>query len=171
MHTALASVGASAILAFSPIAYDLLKLVGGAYLIFIGVMMMRKRAPESAAAVVGASGVRAAFQQGMLTNLLNPKVALFFLASIPQFVDAGAADARWGIVVLSLTFVATGAAWCVFLAVGASAPGDVIKNSAVGTWLPRVCGAFNFADGVGLARNGQRALIGAAICQGRNHAL
>src|SRR5690348_1395566 len=90
-HTILAALGLSALLATSPYAFMAVKLAGAAYLLYIGVKALLTRsaqAPGGEAAANG-DGRWPAFRQGVITNLLNPKVALFFLALMPQFIDAG----------------------------------------------------------------------------------
>ena len=87
-HTCAAALGLSAILATSALAFAAIKLLGGAYLVFLGIKMILDRRRE----LTLPSNFRrwttlAAFRQGVLTNLLNPKVALFFLAFLPQFID------------------------------------------------------------------------------------
>jgi hypothetical protein len=70
-----------------------------------------------------------AFRRGVLTNVLNPKVALFFLALLPQFIDSGSPTKVGAFLVLGLTFVATGTVWCLFLAVAASqSSGSILWN-------------------------------------------
>src|ERR1700732_1591251 len=87
-HTCAAALGLSAILAASAWAFTAIKLIGGGYLLFLGIRMIVQRAEQ----LNLPSGFRrrtsaAAFRQGVLTNVLNPKVALFFLAFLPQFID------------------------------------------------------------------------------------
>src|SRR6202047_4546149 len=87
-HTCAAALGLSAILAASAWAFTAIKLIGGCYLLFLGIRMLFQRAEQ----LHVPSGFRrrtsaAAFRQGVLTNVLNPKVALFFLAFLPQFID------------------------------------------------------------------------------------
>src|SRR5256714_5923379 len=90
-HTCAAALGLSAFLATSAWAFTFVKLAGAAYLIFLGIRALFERQPELALpAHFKQRGAAAAFRQGVLTNLLNPKVALFFLAFLPQFIDAAA---------------------------------------------------------------------------------
>ena len=87
-HTCAAALGLSAILATSAVAFTAIKLAGGGYLIFLGIRMFLERHKElSLPSHFRRSTTTAAFQQGVLTNILNPKVALFFLAFLPQFID------------------------------------------------------------------------------------
>src|SRR6476659_1322301 len=87
-HTCAAALGLSAILATSALAFSAIKLLGGAYLVFLGVkMLLDRRKRLSLPAHFRWSTTAAAFRQGVLTNILNPKVALFFLAFLPQFID------------------------------------------------------------------------------------
>ena len=120
VHTAMAALGLSAILAASTKVFTIVKLLGGAYLIYIGVRMIVAPRPEPASRGAHArstGSVSTAFRDGLLTNLLNPKVALFFLALMPQFIEP-TSDARvLAFVVLGLTFVTTGTLWCLVLAI------------------------------------------------------
>src|SRR5438105_192719 len=87
-HTCAAALGLSAILATSAVAFGAIKLLGGAYLIFLGAKMLFQRQTETAlSSHFDDATTIAAFRQGILTNILNPKVALFFLAFLPQFID------------------------------------------------------------------------------------
>jgi len=87
-HTCAAALGLSAILATSALAFGAIKLLGGAYLIFLGIkMVLNRRRHLSLPSNFRRRTTRAAFRQGVLTNILNPKVALFFLAFLPQFID------------------------------------------------------------------------------------
>ena len=90
-HTLLAALGLSALLATSPYAFMAVKFAGAAYLIYIGVRALLSRAAglPGERARDGADGWGPAFRQGVITNLLNPKVALFFLALMPQFINSG----------------------------------------------------------------------------------
>lgn len=121
VHTVMAAVGLSAILAASASAFMIVRLAGAAYLVYLGVRMLA--APTAAGGLVAgrssASGLTA-FRDGVLTNVLNPKVALFFLALMPQFIDPGSDTKVPAFIALGLTFIATGTIWCVTLAISAA---------------------------------------------------
>lgn len=118
-HTAMAALGLSAVLATSASAFTVVKLVGAAYLVYLGVrMLVTAKAVESPR--VRHIGVLGAFRDGILTNALNPKVALFFLALMPQFIDPDSSTKVAAFIGLGLTFVATGTLWCLALALSAS---------------------------------------------------
>jgi threonine/homoserine/homoserine lactone efflux protein len=113
-HTAAVAVGLAAVLAASPAAFRVLEVAGAVYLAWLAIGLLRQamRAPADSAAGARAeppapvaAGVSAAFRAGVLTNLLNPKVALFFLAFLPQFVSATAPAAAGGLAVMGLAFV------------------------------------------------------------------
>jgi threonine/homoserine/homoserine lactone efflux protein len=153
-HTLAAALGLSAILASSALAFTLVKFAGAAYLVWLGLRMLLARAQPGAARAVALRGdaVAAAFRQGLATNVLNPKVALFFLAFLPQFVDAAAPDAMLGFMLLGLTFVGTGLAWCLVLALLGGAMGAFLRRRpAFGRWLDRAAGAVFVGLGVKLA--------------------
>ena len=109
-HTVLAALGLSALLAASQTAFTALKWAGAAYLVWIGIGMLRTHAVASpgatharASASTGPTGAQA-FWQGVWTNALNPKVVLFFLAFLPQFVTPGEAHQAWAFVLLGTWF-------------------------------------------------------------------
>jgi threonine/homoserine/homoserine lactone efflux protein len=121
VHTLAAAAGLSAILATSATAFVIVKLAGAAYLIYLGVRYIMTRHHEVAVSPATMSrDAWKAFREGVITNVLNPKVALFFLAFLPQFIDRDSPEKIAAFVALGLTFVATGTAWCLFLAVGAA---------------------------------------------------
>jgi threonine/homoserine/homoserine lactone efflux protein len=87
-HTCAAALGLSAILATSAQAFIAIKVLGGAYLVFLGIkMILDRRRNLALPSNFRRCTTLAAFRQGVLTNVLNPKVALFFLAFLPQFID------------------------------------------------------------------------------------
>lgn len=120
IHTAMAAIGLSAILVTSTSAFMVVKLVGAAYLAYIGVrMLLTASSLEPVTNLRGPRSPFAAFRAGVVTNVLNPKVALFFLALMPQFIDPSSDTKVIAFLVLGLTFVATGTVWCLILAVSA----------------------------------------------------
>jgi threonine/homoserine/homoserine lactone efflux protein len=97
-------------------------------------------------------GAAAAFRQGILTNILNPKVALFFLAFLPQFIDAEAPSKTVAFLLLGLTFVTTGTIWCLILAWFSSAfSARLRENQTITAWLNRTVGALFIFLGLRLA--------------------
>jgi threonine/homoserine/homoserine lactone efflux protein len=154
VHTILAALGLSALLATSPYAFMAVKLAGAAYLIWIGVRaFMTRSAGFPGAGESGAGDGRwSAFRSGVLTNVLNPKVALFFLALMPQFIAADSTHKVAAFLALGLTFMALGVVWCCVLAVAAaSLRGWFLRRPSMATVLDRVAGAIFIALGVRLA--------------------
>jgi threonine/homoserine/homoserine lactone efflux protein len=152
-HTCAAALGLSAILAASAWAFTAIKFTGGAYLIFLGIRMLLKRQPElSLPSNFRRSTATAAFRQGVLTNVLNPKVALFFLAFLPQFIDQASPAKIPAFLVLGLTFVTTGTIWCLVLAWFASVVGKGLRSdSTVADLLNRGVGSLFIFLGARLA--------------------
>src|SRR5437588_8910526 len=152
-HTGAAALGLSAFLATSAWAFTAVKLTGAAYLIFLGVRALLHGAqPMSVPAEFKTNNVSAAFRQGILTNVLNPKVALFFLAFLPQFIDSAAPSKLAAFLVLGLTFVTTGTIWCLILAWFASAFSARLRgNPTVATFLNRAVGSLFVLLGLRLA--------------------
>ncbi|ULU26338.1 LysE family translocator [Dyella terrae] len=152
VHTLAAVLGISAILITSALAFSVLKYVGAAYLVWIGLRMLLTRGGARQATVTRGQGLAAAFRQGMLTNVLNPKVALFFLAFLPQFVSMQAAHPQLGLLVLGLSFIGTGTVWSMALALlGGHIHRLLTARPRVGQWMDRVCGTVLLGFGVKLA--------------------
>ncbi|HAK06540.1 MAG TPA: homoserine lactone transporter [Spartobacteria bacterium] len=152
-HTCAAALGLSAILATSAWAFSAIKLVGGAYLIFLGIKMLLQRQHRlNLPSNFRRSTAYAAFRQGILTNVLNPKVALFFLAFLPQFIDPGSSAKVPAFLTLGLTFVTTGTIWCLILAWFASALGERLRgNPTIAELLNRAVGSLFVFLGARLA--------------------
>lgn len=152
-HTCASALGLSAILAASAWAFGFVKIAGGAYLVFLGIkMLLDRRGQSTVPANFRRSTTMAAFRQGVLTNILNPKVALFFLAFLPQFIDPGSNAKIAAFITLGLTFVITGTTWCLILALFASVFSELLRgNQTVANWLNRTVGALFVFLGVRLA--------------------
>jgi len=151
-HTFAAALGLSAILATSAIAFGVIKLIGGVYLIFLGIkMILERRGKLRLPSNFRRRTVAAAFRQGILTNILNPKVALFFLAFLPQFIQPDSNIKIAAFVVLGLTFVTTGTIWCLVLASFAARFSERLRgNETITQWLNRFAGGLFVVLGVRL---------------------
>jgi RhtB (resistance to homoserine/threonine) family protein len=152
-HTCAAALGLSASLATSSVAFVAIKLLGGAYLMFLGIKLLFDRRRElSLPSNFRQRTSAAAFRQGVLTNVLNPKVALFFLAFLPQFIDPATNNKLLAFVTLGFTFVTTGTIWCLVLAWFASSFSERLRASeTVGHWVNRAIGALFIFLGARLA--------------------
>jgi len=154
VHTVLAALGLSAVLASSAVAFTAIKWIGACYLIYLGVRMLlsgRSEAHELSTAR-SADGSAAAFRQGMITNLLNPKVALFFLALLPQFIAADSPRKVLAFLVLGATFVMTGTVWCLCLALASGRlRSGLIDEPSARRALSRIAGTLFIALGARLA--------------------
>jgi threonine/homoserine/homoserine lactone efflux protein len=153
VHTFAAAFGLSAILAASAKAFAVVKLAGAAYLIYLGIKMLFERAAaigkETTFAQVGA---RAIYRSGFLTNLLNPKVALFFMAFLPQFVSPAAGSRILSFLFLGGVFIFNGTLWCLILVWGASSMSRRFRqNPSSGLILKRAAGALFVGLGLRLA--------------------
>lgn len=152
-HTGAAAFGLSAFLATSAWAFSAVKLAGAAYLIFLGVCTLLQ--PENALrppAEFERNNPAAAFRQGIFTNVLNPKVALFFLAFLPQFIDSAAPSKMTAFLILGFTFVTTGTIWCLMLAwFAAEVSGRLRGNARIAAALNRAVGALFIFLGLRLA--------------------
>jgi threonine/homoserine/homoserine lactone efflux protein len=161
IHTVLAALGLSALLATSPYAFMAVKLAGAAYLVYIGVRALMSNSgglplQEPANGARGAEANWPAFRQGVLTNLLNPKVALFFLALLPQFITAGSTHKVGAFIALGLSFVAMGVVWCVLLAIAAAKlRGVFLRRPSMANVLNRAAGAVFIGLGLKLATSRQ----------------
>jgi threonine/homoserine/homoserine lactone efflux protein len=154
VHVFGAAIGLSALLMASSAAFTLIKWAGAAYLCFIGVTMMLSRQRPAAEDVFGSTAIslRQVFWQGAATNLLNPKVALFFLAFLPQFVDADAPHKAVAFLVLGMIFISTGTLWCLGVAAfAARAAGRIRQSGRALLWINRALGGLFVYLGVRIA--------------------
>jgi threonine/homoserine/homoserine lactone efflux protein len=108
VHVAAAALGLSAILASSALTYGIVKYVGAAYLIWLGIRALRDRGDERPEIEGKEHSLRRIYAQGVVVNVLNPKTALFFLAFLPQFVDVSKGSVPLQIVLLGITFILLG---------------------------------------------------------------
>lgn len=151
IHTLLAAFGLSAILARSIIAFNIVKYLGVLYLIYLGAMAIFSKEKSLLPERSEQSSLKEIYIQGLLTNLLNPKVALFFLAFLPQFVDMHAGMGAIPFIFLGLTFVTTGTIWCMFLATFSSyATHKLRTNSKTSVILNKLCGFIYISLGLKL---------------------
>jgi len=120
VHVAAAAIGLSALLASSDLAFDVIRYLGAAYLVYLGLRTLLRKGGASGDGAVGSPArLRDTYRQAVWVNVLNPKVALFFLAFLPQFVDPARGAPRAQILVLGAVFLLVGL--CVDLAYAAAA--------------------------------------------------
>ena len=129
VHIAAATVGMSALVVSSAVAFTAVKIAGAVYLIGLGLWTLFSRRTEAEIALGGDSSLRRAFAQGIVVNVLNPKTALFFLAFLPQFVDPDAAYPAVQIAVLGLLFVLLGLVTDSAWAIAAGTAGGLLRRS------------------------------------------
>ena len=153
VHTVAAALGLSAILAASATAFLVVKLAGAAYLVWLGLRaLMAPALVMPVPAGSGGAGAAKAFRQGLLTNVLNPKVALFFLAFLPQFVASDSMAKTSAFLMLGLTFVTTGTIWVLILAAAAAqVRGLLADRPRVQVWISRIMGSLFVFLGLRLA--------------------
>jgi threonine/homoserine/homoserine lactone efflux protein len=154
VHVFAAAIGLSALLAASSVAFTAVKWIGAAYLLYMGIQMLRARAPSLLpdAAAPRVLSLRQVFWQGVLTNALNPKVALFFLAFLPQFVDAEAPGKALAFVALGLIFIGTGTVWNLGMAAfAAKAAGRIRQSGEALLWINRLLGGVFVYLGIRVA--------------------
>ena len=147
VHVFGATIGLSALLMASSTAFTVLKWAGAAYLLFTGVQMLLStfHAPlvEAGRGQGNETSLSRVFWQGALTNVLNPKVALFFLAFLPQFVAAESAHKTLAFLALGLIFIVNGTLWCLGIAAFAARAASRIRQSAnVMAWINRALGGL-----------------------------
>ncbi len=128
-HIAAAAAGLSALLASSQLAFDIVRYLGAAYLVYLGIRTLLQR-DEHTAAVAPSDGRRLwhAYRQGVLVNVLNPKVALFFLAFLPQFIDPMRGQAATQILALGIIFFAIALAMDILYAMASGSVGSFLRR-------------------------------------------
>jgi RhtB (resistance to homoserine/threonine) family protein len=154
VHTLLAALGLSVILATSSLAFAIVKYAGAGYLIWIGIGFITNRdgGPHLPEAPEPSLDHRKLFQQGVLTNLLNPKVALFFLSFLPQFVSPQTDPVFLPFLLLGLVFFTTGSIWCLFLVTAAAwLSARFRQRASSGNVIKKCTGALFIGLGIRLA--------------------
>ena len=161
VHVFGTAIGLSALLMASSVAFTAIKWAGAAYLCYIGVTMLlsRQRASTDNAATANgpvaprpALSLRQVFWQGVLTDVLNPKVALFFLAFLPQFVNADAPHKSLAFIALGTMFISTGTLWCFTIAALAARAASRLRQSGRAlVWINRALGGVFVYLGVRIA--------------------
>ena len=156
VHVAAATLGLSALLTSSALAFAIVKYAGAAYLIVLGVQALRRGARNRPQAAIACSGGRL-FRQGLLVNALNPKVAVFFLAFLPQFVDPARGPVAAQVALLGLCFIAIAVVSDGVYALAAGGVGERLRRSiVVRRRLERTSGAVYLALGTAGALSGER---------------
>ena len=155
-HITVVALGLAALLRAVPIAYLALRIAGAIYLIYLGVRAFRSGSTLSLQRVEPAA-LSAVFRQGVITNVLNPKVALFFLAFLPQFVDPARGNPVVQIIVLGLVFDFTGTLVNLGVAFGASGAASRIREAdRARVVLQRITGVLFIGLGLRLAFAGRK---------------
>ena len=154
IHTFLAAFGLSVIISKSMLAFNIIQYAGAAYLFYIGYAMLIEKAllnTENAVAHKTTDYLKI-YRDGVFTNVLNPKVALFFIAFLPQFIDPTIKDTVLSFLVLGITFTITGTIWCLILAIFASGIFSKLKeNKQVSGYVNKICGAVLIGLGLKVA--------------------
>ena len=143
VYTLLFGFGLLGLIAATPVLFLAVKTLGAIYLAFLGVQLIAnalKRAPATQGQTHPGIGPQRPWRQGFLCNVLNPKVALFFLAALPQFVQAGPDAPFMGALLIAISY-AIGAIWLSGIAFAASRVSDVFRASGVSRWIEGVVGA------------------------------
>ncbi|HET7843811.1 MAG TPA: LysE family translocator [Xanthomonadales bacterium] len=152
VHVAAATLGLSALMLALPHAYDVVRWGGAAYLVWIGAKLLLAKSSRLDVAEPAPVPLGRVFRQGAITNILNPKIALFFLAFLPQFADARRGPIAPQVLFLGCLFVFNGFFVCAAYALLASRLGAWLESRwHVGTWLNRVSGTLFIGLGLKLA--------------------
>lgn len=153
IHTILASFGLSIILAKSATAFLIVKYMGVAYLIYLGIRMILSKSNsfDNDKQKLEKLDLLKIYRQGVITNVLNPKVALFFLAFMPQFINPQYAKGALPFLTLGLTFLTTGTVWCLFVAYSSSLITETLrKNDKIGKYMQKISGLIFIGLGLKL---------------------
>ncbi|MHB1134560.1 MAG: LysE family translocator [Chloroflexota bacterium] len=155
VHTFAAALGLSALLMSSASLYDALRFAGAGYLIYLGLRALVGGGQAGGAVGYRRASLGSAFRQGVTTNVLNPKVAIFFLAFLPQFVDPARGDAAWQFILLGTIFNVSGTVVNSLVALAAGRLGEGLRSR------PRLARAQQwFTGGVFVALGARLALAG-----------
>ncbi|WP_077212610.1 LysE family translocator [Bacillus dakarensis] len=152
VHTFLAAFGLSVILMKSDFLFNLIKLAGAFYLAYLGIKMILAKNKTKQEQSMPNTSNKKIFLQGMITNVTNPKVALFFLAFLPQFIHTNSGVSTPApFIILGLTFTLTGGIWCLITVYFSSMATSKLRgNTKVSTVLNKLTGIVFIAMGIKL---------------------
>lgn len=152
IHTAMAVIGISAVIYASAFLFTLIKYLGAAYLIYLGIRAIFEPARHGNEGATARLSVGSAFQQAILAELLNPKTALFFLAFLPQFVKPENGSVLLQLTILGIILTALGLLSTVLFAIFSGGIGAFLRrNPTVSRWQGKVVGSIYCALGIRLA--------------------
>jgi RhtB (resistance to homoserine/threonine) family protein len=155
IHTILAAFGLSIIIAKSILLFNIIKYAGAVYLLYIGFKILtdnNQLNTDTTTTGNKSAGYLKIYRDGIFTNVLNPKVALFFIAFLPQFIDPTIKNTVLPFITLGITFITTGTIWCLILAMFASSIFAKLKNNKkVSTYINRICGMALIGLGIKIA--------------------
>ncbi|MCY9549119.1 LysE family translocator [Lysinibacillus xylanilyticus] len=150
VHTLLVSFGLSIVLTKSIVLFNTIKIIGVIYLVYLGIKMILDKSNIDFEPSSNKLNLRKIYIQGLLTSLTNPKVSLFFIAFLPQFIDVKASGPI-AFLILGLTFTATGLLWCLFVAYFSSYVTKKLRgNQKVGMNLNKITGLIFIGMGIKL---------------------
>ncbi len=159
IHTSMAAFGLSLIIAKSIILFNIIRYAGAAYLLYIGYKMLRSKTVlgEIDRTTHRSVNLLKVYRDAIITNVLNPKVALFFIAFLPQFIDPQAGHTVLSFFILGITFTTTGAAWCMILAYFAAWIAAKLKqNRKFTNYINKTCGLVLIGLGIKVAITGKK---------------
>jgi len=144
IHITLTAAGLYSLLLLWPAAFTIITFAGALYLIVLGIMVWigRRSSDFSGTAVTAPDSDWEIYRQGLFTNLLNPKLALFFIAFLPQFIDPATSLGPVSFMFLGFVFFCTGTVWCMFIAIFAASVADTLRTK------PRVQAGFDLFTAV-----------------------
>jgi RhtB (resistance to homoserine/threonine) family protein len=154
VHTLLATFGLSLIIAKSILLFNIIKYAGAIYLFYIGYKMLTNKTELNTSEIRKGKLINfwAIYRDGIFTNILNPKVALFFIAFLPQFINPNMKETILPFLALGITFITTGTIWCLTLAFFASTIFSKLKeNKKISTYINKICGVALIGLGIKVA--------------------
>lgn len=145
-HATAAALGVSALLAASPAAFEILRYAGAAYLVYLGVQALRswwtRKVTQDAQALPAALSVLSVFRRGVLTNILNPKMIVFYLALLPQFINVELGHPGLQIFLLGCIHNLIGTAFLICIGLAAGKASGWLATTGFGKWMDAMAGVF-----------------------------
>lgn len=151
VHTVFASLGLSIILSQSALAFSIVKLAGALYLGYLGITTLLAKSNTLVLQSGKTASHKSTFWQGLLVDVLNPKVALFFLSFLPQFIEPQNQYGALPFILLGLTFILTGTIWLLILVYFSASITTLLRqSSAAAKLMDKICGSIYLLLGIKL---------------------